>query len=81
MRILNLNFRNVNSWRTPKLSPLFREAFKRDFWHVVRLAENDVHDASALFGFQLEILEFELESSVEVRVFNGFFGSVKLVGR
>jgi hypothetical protein len=57
------------------------EPFKRDFWDVVCFAEYNVHDASAFSGFELEILKFELEARIEIRVFDGFFGSMQLIWR
>lgn len=76
LRILDLNLRNVNSWRTPNLTPLLKEPFKRNFGHVIRLPKNDVYDTAALVGFELKIFEFEPETSVQIRAFNGFFGSM-----
>jgi hypothetical protein len=68
-------------WRTKNFVSLDRQPLKRYFWRVVRFAGDNVYDASAFSGFELEILEFELKSSLQVTAFNGFLSAMQLIRR
>ena len=37
-----------------------------------------MHDSSALVDFELKILEFDPEASVQIMVFDGFFSTMHL---